>query len=353
MALDPVFTITYWGVTGTLTAPLKPGEVTERIVHAIAHLVEQGKLSSIKPGPELKNQVRKQVETSLPFPLRSSYGGNTTCVEVQTPDALLILDCGSGCRELGIDLGRRWNEPDFKGPRVAHLLLTHPHLDHALAAPYVNPFYDPRNNFTIWGSATVLKAMQGVLGPDSALAHTYFPPSIDLMKALKDIRVIEAGAVFQIGSTKITTYALNHPGGCFAYKLENAGRVFVFATDHEQMQVPDLQLAAFAKDADLFYTEGQYLQSEYEGQQLLPGETNLTPRRGWGHSPVEACVATAVAASVKALHVGHREPMRNDQQIFEVEMLVKKLMAEELHRCGRDPLSCQALIPYEGMTLRL
>jgi phosphoribosyl 1,2-cyclic phosphodiesterase len=353
MPLDPIFTITYWGVTGTLTAPLKPGEVTDRIVQAIAGLVDQGKLASLKPGPDLAAQIRRQVESSLPFPQRSSYGGNTTCVEVQTPDALIILDCGSGCRELGIDLSRRWNASDFKGQRVAHLLLTHPHLDHALAAPYVSPFYDPRNNFTIYGSASVLRAMEGVLGPDSALAHTYFPPSIDLMKALKDIREIEGGASFQVGSTKVSTYSLNHPGGCLAYKLENAGRVFVFATDHEQLQVPDLALAAFAQGTDLLYTEGQYLQAEYEGRQLLPGETSLMPRRGWGHSPVEACVATAVAAGVKALHVGHREPMRSDQQIFEVETLVKKLMEEELHRAGRLPHSCQALIPHEGMTLQI
>jgi phosphoribosyl 1,2-cyclic phosphodiesterase len=353
MPLDPVFTITYWGVTGTLTAPLKPAEVTDKIVQAILHLVEQGKLAGLKPGPDLPSQVRHLIEQELPFPRRSTYGGNTTCVEVQTPDALLILDCGSGCRELGIDLGRRWNSADYAGSRVAHLLLTHPHLDHAMAAPYVGPFYDPRNNFTVYASASVLKAMEGVLGPDSALAHTYFPPSIDLMKALKDIREIEGGVSFQIGSTKVSTYSLTHPGGCLAYKLENAGRVFVFATDHEQLQVPDQALAAFAQGADLLYTEGQYLLAEYEGRQLLPGETNLMHRRGWGHSPVEACVATAVAAGVKALHVGHREPLRSDQQIFEVETLIKRLMGEELHRAGRDPRSCHALIPHEGMTFAI
>ena len=45
-------------------------------------------------------EVRRRVE-QLPIYLRSTYGGNTTCVEVQTPDELLILDCGSG---IGSDL---------------------------------------------------------------------------------------------------------------------------------------------------------------------------------------------------------------------------------------------------------
>ncbi|MFL5243637.1 MAG: MBL fold metallo-hydrolase [Gemmataceae bacterium] len=353
MALDPVFTVTYWGVTGTLTAPLKPAEVTDKVVRAITTLVEQGRLAGLQPGPDLRARVLQQVEQGLPFPLRSTFGGNTTCVEIKTPDALLIFDCGSGCRELGIDLDRRWNAPGYQGQRAAHVLLTHPHLDHALAAPYVGPFYDSRNSFTIWGSDTVLKAMRAVLGSESALAHTYFPPSIDLMKALKDIRQIQAGMTFAIGSTQITTYALRHPGSCLAYRLENAGRVFVFATDHEQATVPDLELAAFAHGADVLYTEGQYLQAEYDGMQLLPGETTHVARRGWGHSPVEACVSTAVAAAVKSLHVGHREPMRTDEQIFAIEGLIQKLMTDELRHAGRDPNSCQALIPYEGMTFQL
>ncbi len=107
MAQEPVFTITYWGVTGTLTAPLRPPEVTDKLVGAIKHLVEQGRLADLCPGPELEATIRRRVQEELPFHLGSSYGGNTTCVEVQTPDALLILDCGSGFRELGLALQAR------------------------------------------------------------------------------------------------------------------------------------------------------------------------------------------------------------------------------------------------------
>src|SRR5258708_25360166 len=185
MPLDPVFTVTYWGVTGTLTAPLKPAEVTDKIVRAIMSLAEQGRLSALQPGPDLHACVARQVEQGLPFPLRSTFGGNTTCVEIQTPDALLIFDCGSGCRELGIDLDRRWNAPDYKGPRAAHVLVTHPHLDHVMAAPFVCPFYYPRHTFTILAAQTVLKATRTVLGPASVFAHNDIPPSAALGKRRK------------------------------------------------------------------------------------------------------------------------------------------------------------------------
>ena len=35
MSSAPVFTITYWGVTGTQTAPLKGWEVTDKLVAAL------------------------------------------------------------------------------------------------------------------------------------------------------------------------------------------------------------------------------------------------------------------------------------------------------------------------------
>src|SRR4051794_22786395 len=120
MTAQPVFTITYWGVTGTLSAPLRPAEVTDKLVGAVCRLVEGGALAGLSPGPGLEDAVRRAVD-ALPFHLRSSYGGNTTCVEVTTPDATLIFDCGSGFRELGVDLAARWRTAGPGSPRQAHV----------------------------------------------------------------------------------------------------------------------------------------------------------------------------------------------------------------------------------------
>lgn len=351
MASGPVFTITYWGITGTLTASLTPPEVTDKIHRAIRQLAEQGRLADLRPGPELEETIRRRI-AELPFHVRSTYGGNTTCVEVQTPDELLILDCGSGMRELGAALTRRWNAPGYAGSRAAHMLITHPHMDHTYAMPFVGPYYDPRNQFTLWGSRPVLDSLSAVLSPDSPLSHTYFPPTFDLMKALRDFREVRAGTAWSIGSTQVSTYALRHPGGCLAYRLENAGKVYVFATDHEHEQVPDPGLVEFARGADVLYTEGQYLEAEYVGKQPVPGDTAAYPHRGWGHSAVEHCVASAVAAGVRALHLGHREPRRPDEQIWQVERYAQEVLREELRRAGRKEDECRVVIPYEGMTLQ-
>jgi phosphoribosyl 1,2-cyclic phosphodiesterase len=351
MNSDAVFTITYWGVTGTLTTPLRPVEVTDKLVGALTHLIENDRLGDLRPGPDLEANIRLRLETELPFHRYSSYGGNTTCVEVQTPDALLILDCGSGFRELGVALTARWQSIPAGDERAAHVLITHPHMDHIYATPYFWPYYDPANHFTLYGSPDVMECLGKLFNPNSELSRRYFPPTYEQMKALEEFQPIQPGSSFHIASTHIRTHSLTHPGGCLAYRLENAGRVFVFATDHEQVETPDPGLVEFARQADLLYTEGQYTRAEYEGQEKV-GDSPAMSRLGWGHSAIESCVSTAVAAGVRELHLGHRDPARRDEDIARLDALLQRRLREELQRAGRAEDSCRARIVHEGFVVR-
>src|SRR5438093_12288924 len=148
MSAESAFTITYWGVTGTISDPLRPSEVTAKIAACLEELSNRGRLAQLQPGPELRQAIERELQ-ELPLHLRSTYGGNTTTVEVQTPDSLLLIDCGSGFRELGRHLPQRWNAPDYKGDRTAHVLVTHPHMDHSFGTAFFSPYYDPLNSFSI------------------------------------------------------------------------------------------------------------------------------------------------------------------------------------------------------------
>ena len=54
------------------------------------------------------------------------YGGNTSCVELRTaPGTLLIFDCGTGARSLGMSLTK--TEKPVRGS----ILLGHSHWDHS------------------------------------------------------------------------------------------------------------------------------------------------------------------------------------------------------------------------------
>ena len=54
------------------------------------------------------------------------YGGNTACIEVRVGDLVLIMDCGTGLRELGNSLTREFRDR----PIEAHVLVGHTHWDH-------------------------------------------------------------------------------------------------------------------------------------------------------------------------------------------------------------------------------
>ena len=82
------------------------------------------------------------------------YGGNTSCVEIRAADgALLILDAGTGIRELGLSLGE--NRPE----RI-DLLLSHLHIDHLEGLPYFSPIWDPAVELHIWGPSSPVKSLE-------------------------------------------------------------------------------------------------------------------------------------------------------------------------------------------------
>src|SRR4051812_29149893 len=140
MSAAPVLRITYWGVTGSTPAPLRPAEVTARVVAALDRLLADPALPALQRAADRPAALRAWADAHLPFAVRSSYGGNTTCVEVQTPDALLIFDCGTGFLELGRDLLRRWRSADA-ATRTGHVFMSHPHLDHICGVPFFDPWF--------------------------------------------------------------------------------------------------------------------------------------------------------------------------------------------------------------------
>jgi len=350
MSTTPVLTITYWGVTGSTSVPLTPAAVTEKIVAALTRLLDHPNLATLQTAADRGTALRAWVEAELPFALRSTHGGNSTCVEVQTPDALLIFDCGTGFRELGRDLLRRWNAPDYQGSRSAHIFLSHPHLDHTCGIPFFDPWFDPRYHFTLYGSVEVHKGIDAVLAPTADLRNLYFPITADRFRSLRERHLLTAGTTVILGGTRISTLALRHPGGCLGFRVDCGGRAFVFATDHEPAETSDQALADFARNADLLYLDGQYLDAEYRGEQGIGGETPQS-HKGWGHGTIQTCVATAVAAGVRRLHAGHREPKRDDAELGRVQEYLRGLLAQELRQAGRAATDCTADLAYEGLRI--
>lgn len=78
----------------------------------------------------------------------STYGGNTTCVEVQCGSHQLILDMGTGIRELGKFQMKTAlaAKPDTLALK-ATILQSHVHWDHIQGFPFWAPLYLDRRKF--------------------------------------------------------------------------------------------------------------------------------------------------------------------------------------------------------------
>jgi phosphoribosyl 1,2-cyclic phosphodiesterase len=246
--------------------------------------------------------VRGSIPAPGPDTIR--YGGNTSCVSIHTRDGgLVIIDMGTGLMHLGIEL---MAGAFGRGGGRAAILLSHAHWDHIQGLGFFPPVFASGNQFTVWGpggSPEVLEAiLEGQMDPN-------FSPlqSLKNFSAAFDVRAVSCGEPFEAEGLRIT--AREHPHGnttALAFRIEEAGRVFVYASDVGQ---PDPG-AGPSPDAVAFY----------RGADVLLHDTTYRPedqatRRNRGFSSYEDAVAAAVAASVKRLVMFHYDQDYTDDDV--------------------------------------
>ena len=126
------------GTRGSLPISLTAGEVEDKVISAL--LAARGKdLRS-------EGQIREFVEKTLKFRTSSSWGGNTSCVHIDTgSNDYMIMDGGSGLRALGKEI----IESSLTG-LTFHIFLSHLHYDHIQGIPFC-PAYFPSNSVVFHG----------------------------------------------------------------------------------------------------------------------------------------------------------------------------------------------------------
>jgi phosphoribosyl 1,2-cyclic phosphodiesterase len=224
---------------------------------------------------------------ATPGPSTLRCGGNTPCVEVRCGSRLIVLDAGTGIRELGIQL-------EQEGVTTLDLLISHCHMDHLQGFPFFNPAYLATNRIDVYlarpGEHPIHKLME----------EPYFPVPFEALGA--DIRFHEINGSCQLGEVAVRTHPLNHPGGSIAYKLSYQDKTLIYFTDHEPYGGPkDRAVRDFTNGADLLIREAQYTNAEYE------------LKHGWGHSRFDDAVGDAIAAGVKTLALFHHDPQHDDR----------------------------------------
>ena len=135
--------VKFWGCRGSIPTPLSSPNLKSRIA-AI--------LQRITPADLESAESREAFMARLPPYLFGLVGGNTTCLEVRSDDnQLVIVDAGSGIRELGLAL-----EGERRGPQRYDILMTHFHNDHRQIVKDRASGYAPKENGDFEISMTTL-----------------------------------------------------------------------------------------------------------------------------------------------------------------------------------------------------
>ena len=315
--------IKFWGTRGSIPTPLTSETLRQKFWQVLAGAVGL----DLSDSGEIERYLAK-----LPFTIRHTIGGNTTCLEVRSADQLLIIDAGSGLRLLGLELMKQ----EFgRGQGQADLLFTHTHWDHIQGFPFFSPAFIPNNHFTFHSPF-----------PDLAERLTrqqhehFFPVPRDYMSATTEFKEIAPETWHQIGNLRVYPLRLSHPGVTYGYRIEDESSCLVVATDSEYKRVKpeDTQhYVEFFRGADLLIFDAQYSLNE------------VLDKPDWGHSTALMGAELAHRATVKRLALFHHDPTSSDEAIWQTK---EQAEAYLLHRQRTLPL-CQVLAAYDGLELEI
>jgi len=261
---------------------------------------------------------------AVPGPSTNHFGGNTSCVELTTENGdLIILDCGTGARQLGAALMAQG-----RMPINANILLGHTHWDHIQGFPFFTPAFVKGNAVAIYGPEGSRGSLQEVLA--GQMEFTYFPVELTQLPAAITYHDLTEG-IHTIAGTQVATQFLNHPAMTLGYRVEADGVAIVYLVDHERfsdelwragaesgriesiLHEGDRRHARFMADADLVIHDAQYTPEEYPS------------RKTWGHSTYDYVVQIAAAAGVRRVALTHHDPNHDDAFVAEIERKARDL----------------------------
>ncbi len=260
------------------------------------------------------------VRGSIPTPglETAKVGGNTSCVEVRFGDQIIILDAGSGIRNLGLSLMNEFKDK----PLNITMLISHTHWDHIQGFPFFVPAYNPRVSVRILGYEGAVHGLRGALFEQ--MQSAFFPVGLNQMAS--HVTFEELGDMeFQLGAVNVRTIFANHPGICLGNRLCTPNGDIVYMPDHEGYEryeaerqklagensaeainyarEQDEKTVAFIRNAEVLIADSQYDGLEY-------------PKRiGWGHTCADDTLDVAIRAGIKNLFLFHHDPDHHDEQV--------------------------------------
>ena len=319
----PPIGVRFWGTRGSLPVALNHAGVRAKIRAALLAARDQN-LST----PEA---IDGFLDHELPFSVKGTFGGNTSCVQIETGrEEYLLCDLGSGAREFGNHVLAQ------HGPGHANcfnIFMSHVHWDHIMGFPFFVPAYIPGNKLRIYGCHKILREAL-----ERQHAAPSFPVEFSALGSMIEFVELEPGVTYEVAGFSVTAIKQFHSGDSYGYRFARDGKAIVYTTDCEhkaQMLDASYPFVDFYRDADLLIFDTMYSLADA-----------ISVKEDWGHSSNLVAVELAQLARAKRLVMFHHEPAYDDAKIEGV--FSETVRFEEI---SREEHKVEVIAAYDGLEL--
>lgn len=315
--------VRFWGTRGSLPVAPRADSIERKIARAL--VAASGRRFADEA------EALAYVASDLDFAGGRTYGGATTCIEIEgaTDGSFIICDMGSGLREFGISAAKRTANGQ---PKIYNFFMSHLHWDHIMGFPFFGPAFDPNATIRVHsGHADAQKALR------RQQEEISFPVPFDGLRAKFEFRTLAPGETYEIGGVEVRVERQYHSHDSYAYRFTRDDKTVVFSTDAEHRlddMADEAKFESFFRDADLVICDTMYSLAD-----------SVTMKADWGHSSNVVAVDLCQAAGAKRMALFHHEPTYSDEDIQ--RMHKESIRYEELNRGERPPL--EVLCAYDGL----
>jgi phosphoribosyl 1,2-cyclic phosphodiesterase len=316
--------VRFWGTRGSMPVSLTWRDLRDRLAQAL--------LQANGRGLDTAEKASAFVEQELDFSLSHTFGGHSSCVEIETgAEQYFVCDMGSGARPFGAHVLAR----QAGRPASINVFMSHMHWDHIMGFPFFGPAYVPGNRLRIYGCHPQLEhAFRLQQEPPC------FPVPFSQLGASIEFIHLEPGRAHEVDGIKVTPNLQFHSGDSYGFRFERGGRSFVYTTDSEHKLDDNREtrrIVDFFRGADLVIFDAMYSLAEA-----------VSVKADWGHSSNVVAVELCQMAQAKKLALFHHEPANDDAAIARILKDARRL--EELTRSGA---ALEVIAAYDGLELDL
>jgi phosphoribosyl 1,2-cyclic phosphodiesterase len=320
--------VRFWGTRGSLPVAHKSSVIRDKIAAAL--VAANGRHFADA------EEARGFADSELDFATAGSYGGATSCVEIETGGddaAFIVCDLGSGLREFGLDSLARCANGHVP---VYHLFLSHFHWDHIMGFPFFVPAFNPAAKIVIHSghdhAELALRRQQEEIS---------FPVAFDWLRAHISFVTLETGRPYAIGAVTVELIEQQHSHKSYGYKFTDAtGKSVVYSTDSEHKidrMESESAFVGFFGGCDLVICDTMYSLAD-----------SIAMKEDWGHSSNIVAIDLCHEARARRLALFHHEPTYSDADIQRMHQ--ESIRYEEL---TREHVPLEVICAYDGLTVEV